>query len=82
MWWSVSNVSLCHITNAAVCKSGRIVTTKTDDDQLKQELQEIFKTDLKDVKVTTNYDTVKEKCDIFFMYADDYIWEFKTQEIL
>ncbi len=46
-----------------------------------RELIEIFKTTLKDVLVTTNYNTVNEHCDIFFMYGDDYIWEFKTKEI-
>jgi len=38
-----------------VCKSGRIVTTKTDDDQLKQELQE------KDIKIRELQIKVSEK---------------------
>lgn len=46
-----------------------------------RELKEIFRTTLKDVKVTENYDTVKDPCDILFMYGDDYIWEFNTPEV-
>lgn len=34
------------------------------------------------VKVTENYDTLKEKCDVLFMYADDYVWEFVKPEIV
>lgn len=45
-----------------------------------RELKEIFKTKLKDVIVTENYDTVNEHCDVFFMYGDDYIWEFAGKE--
>lgn len=29
-----------------------------------------------EIIVTENYDTLKEGCDVLFMYADDYIWEF------
>jgi ADP-heptose:LPS heptosyltransferase/glycosyltransferase involved in cell wall biosynthesis len=47
-----------------------------------RELKEIFKTKLKDVIVTENYDTIKEDCDVFFMYGDDYIWEFKQPDVI
>lgn len=46
-----------------------------------REFQECIKNELSGLIVTTNYETVKEKCDIFFMYADDYVWEFKTPEV-
>lgn len=46
-----------------------------------REFREALETDLKDVKVTLDYSTVGEKCDVFFMYADDFVWEFSKPEI-
>jgi ADP-heptose:LPS heptosyltransferase len=34
------------------------------------------------IKVTENYDTIKESCDILFMYGDDFIWEFGKNELI
>lgn len=34
-----------------------------------------------EIRVTENYDTLPESCDILFMYADDYIWEFDSPDI-
>jgi len=34
-----------------------------------------------DITVTENYSTVTDPCDVLFMYADDYVWEFGTPEI-
>jgi len=45
------------------------------------EFKQILQGELKDVKVTNSYDILKEPCDILFMYADDYIWEFSKPEI-
>ena len=33
------------------------------------------------LRVIDNYSTVSEPCDVLFMYADDYVWEFGTPEI-
>ena len=46
-----------------------------------REFQECFKNDLKAVTVTPTYNTVKEKCDVLLMYADDYVWEFSKPEV-
>lgn len=46
-----------------------------------KELQEMFKTDLKDVDVALGYGPVKEACDTLLMYADDYVWEFNKPEV-
>jgi glycosyltransferase involved in cell wall biosynthesis len=46
-----------------------------------REYQECIKNELPGLIVTENYDTVRESCDAFFMYADDYIWEFERQDI-
>ena len=46
-----------------------------------KEFQEVLKADLKDIKVTLDFESVSEPCDTFFMYADDYIWEFKNGDI-
>jgi len=46
-----------------------------------REIQERIKNELPTLIVTENYNTVSEKCDIFFMYGDDYIWEFVTPEV-
>ena len=32
-------------------------------------------------KVTLNYDTLKEPCDVLVVYADDYVWEFGKPEV-
>lgn len=40
------------------------------------EFKAILKGDLKDVKVTENYSTINEPCDVLLMYADDYVWDF------
>ena len=45
------------------------------------EMKAILKGELSNVTVTENYDTIKERCDVLFMYADDYIWEFGKPEI-
>ena len=34
------------------------------------------------IKVTENYSTIMEKCDIVFMYVDDYVWEFEKVDIV
>ena len=47
-----------------------------------REFQECIKTDLAGLKVTTNYETINEKCDVFFMYCDDFIWEFDNGDIV
>lgn len=36
---------------------------------------------INDLKVTLNYDTIPEHCDILMMYADDYVWEFNKPEV-
>lgn len=41
-----------------------------------KEWQVILKGDLKDVKVSLDYETIQESCDVLLMYADDYVWEF------
>ncbi len=46
-----------------------------------REFQECLKTSLKDVKVTLDYETLHESCDVLFVYADDYVWEFSKPEI-
>jgi ADP-heptose:LPS heptosyltransferase len=46
-----------------------------------REFSEMLANELSGVKVTNNYDTVKEACDVLFMYADDYVWEF-TQPMM
>ena len=43
-----------------------------------REYKECFRTFLRDVTVTESYDTVSEHCDVLFIYADDYCWEFGT----
>lgn len=40
-----------------------------------REYQEFFKTH-PEIKVTEDYTTLHESCDVLLMYADDYIWEF------
>lgn len=45
------------------------------------EFRDCLNSTLKDVKVTLDYETLHEACDILFIYADDYIWEFSKPEI-
>ena len=45
------------------------------------EFQKALAGDLKDVVVSEHYHSVHEKCDVFFMYADDYVWEFAKPEM-
>ena len=45
------------------------------------EFRECLNSTLKDVKVTLNYETLHEACDILFVYADDFVWEFNKPEI-
>ncbi len=35
-----------------------------------------------EITITENYDTLKEKCDVLLVYADDYVWEFGQPEIV
>ncbi len=36
---------------------------------------------LRDLKITETYDTINQPCDVLFVYADDYIWEFGSNEM-
>lgn len=40
------------------------------------EWKAMLASELSDVKVTADYSTIAEQCDVLLMYADDYIWEF------
>lgn len=44
-----------------------------------REFQEMLNGELKDVKVSLGYGTIHEACDVLLVYADDYVWEFKTE---
>jgi len=46
-----------------------------------QEFKHCLSTSLQDVKVSLDYTTLKEQCDVLVVYADDYVWEFKTSEV-
>lgn len=46
-----------------------------------REFQQYIKENLQDLIVTENYSTIKEKCDILFIYADDFCWELDKPEI-
>lgn len=46
-----------------------------------REFRECLNSTLKDVKVTLDYETLHEACDVLFVYADDYVWEFPKPEI-
>lgn len=45
------------------------------------EFRDCLNSTLKDVKVTLDYETLHEACDMLFVYADDYVWEFSKPEI-
>lgn len=45
------------------------------------EYRQALSTTLKDVKVTTDYESIAGPCDVLLVYGDDFIWEFPTQEI-
>lgn len=47
-----------------------------------REYQECINKDLRGMIITPSYDTVREKCDVLLMYADDYIWEFGQPAII
>lgn len=47
-----------------------------------QEMKQYIKTHIPTLTVTENFDTIKEQCDVFFVYADDYVWEFGTPEMV
>jgi ADP-heptose:LPS heptosyltransferase/glycosyltransferase involved in cell wall biosynthesis len=36
---------------------------------------------LQGLQITTAYNTLREACDVLFVYADDYVWEFGTPEM-
>jgi len=43
------------------------------------EFKAMLANELKEVIVTEHYDSIKEWCDVLLVYADDYVWEFKTK---
>lgn len=45
------------------------------------EFRDCLNSTLKGIKVTLDYETLHEACDILFLYGDDYIWEFSKPEI-
>jgi ADP-heptose:LPS heptosyltransferase/glycosyltransferase involved in cell wall biosynthesis len=46
-----------------------------------REFKQCIDNELKGLIVTESYSTISEKCDVLFMYADDYIWEFNKPEV-
>lgn len=46
------------------------------------EFKQYIKDFLPGLIVTDTYNSLKESCDTFFMYADDYVWEFGQPEIV
>lgn len=46
-----------------------------------REFIDILKNDLKNVKVSETYDSIREACDVLMVYADDFVWEFTTPEM-
>lgn len=46
------------------------------------EFKQYIKDFLPDLIVTETYNSLKESCDVLFMYGDDYIWEFGTPDIV
>ena len=46
-----------------------------------REFQDYIRRNLNGLIVTETYDSLKEKCDILFVYADDFVWEFGTPAI-
>lgn len=42
------------------------------------EFKTCIENNLKDLKVTLDYRSLREHCDVMFVYADDYVWEFGT----
>ena len=45
------------------------------------EFKQCIKDDTICSKVTLNYDTLKEPCDVLVVYSDDYVWEFNKPEV-
>lgn len=46
-----------------------------------KEYQACIKDELQGLKVTENYDTLSEPCDVMLVYADDFVWEFGSLEM-
>lgn len=46
-----------------------------------KEYQQILATELKGVEVALGYGAIHEACDVLLVYADDYVWEFKTDAV-
>lgn len=47
-----------------------------------REFIDVLKNGLMDVKVSESYDAIKEPCDVLLCYADDFVWEFPTPQIV
>lgn len=45
------------------------------------EFRDCLSSTLKDVNVTLDYNSLRESCDVLFIYTDDYVWEFNKPEI-
>ena len=45
------------------------------------EFKQMLDTELKDVDVALGYGPIHEACDVLLVYADDYVWEFKTDAV-
>lgn len=46
------------------------------------EFRDCLENELRDVKVTLDYETLHESCDVMLVYADDYVWEFGKPAIV
>lgn len=46
-----------------------------------REFNDCIKNELDGLIVTYDYSTMREKCDVLFVYANDYVWEFTKPEV-
>ena len=46
-----------------------------------REFKECIEKEMQNLIVTNDYNSIKEKCDILFVYADDFVWEFTKPEM-
>ncbi len=46
-----------------------------------REFKECIEKEMPGLIVTNNYESIKEMCDILFVYADDFVWEFTKPEM-
>lgn len=80
--WGGAQRSVTTIMKMLLAKGHRVEFLPFHKEIKSREYQDAFKNGLMDVKVSTDYESLRESCDVLLCYADDFVWEFSRPDVV